>query len=181
MQVCQLTELKQSKEWERNPNRSRRLCEALLPENLEKHCREWPAGKTESVIKLVHRWLSPESGQGGVSLSSKARLPSMNTVQLIIIVSTSSLTMEVEAVAHALHWIAPRGDSQITHADILTDSMCSLQKGKGGIGSPGWHVSIFDIHLRKPMWMYCPGHAGVKGNDQADRLAGNQPSEDVTC
>ena len=22
------------------------------------------------------------------------------------------------------------------------------------------------------MWVYCPGHAGVKGNDRADRLAG---------
>ena len=29
-------------------------------------------------------------------------------------VSTSSLTMEVEAVTHALRWIASRGDSQTT-------------------------------------------------------------------
>ena len=29
-----------------------------------------------------------------------------------------------------------------------------------------------DIHLRKPLCMYCPGHARVKGNDPADRLAG---------
>ena len=29
-----------------------------------------------------------------------------------------------------------------------------------------WH------HLRKLMWVYCPRHAGVKGNDRADRLAG---------
>ena len=32
-------------------------------------------------------------------------------------------------------------------------------------------MSMVDIHLRK-LWVYCPGHAGVKGNDQADRLAG---------
>ena len=30
---------------------------------------------------------------------------------------------------------------------------------------------MFDIHLRKILWVYCPGHAGVKGNDRADRLA----------
>ena len=48
-QVCQLTELKQTKEWERYPNRFRRLYETLLPENLGKHCREWP----ESEIKLL--------------------------------------------------------------------------------------------------------------------------------
>jgi len=40
------------------------------------------------------------------------------------------------------------------------------------MGSPDWHVSMFDIHLRKLLWVYCPGHAGVKGNDRADRLAG---------
>ena len=38
--------------------------------------------------------------------------------------------------------------------------------------SPDWNVSVVDIHLRKLLWMYCPGHAGVKGNDRADRLAG---------
>ena len=33
LQVCQLTELKQTKEWERYPNRFRRLYETLLPDN----------------------------------------------------------------------------------------------------------------------------------------------------
>ena len=33
-------------------------------------------------------------------------------------------------------------------------------------------VDAVDIHLRKLPWVYCPGHAGVKGNDRADRLAG---------
>ena len=40
------------------------------------------------------------------------------------------------------------------------------------MGSPDWNVSMVDIHLRKLPWVYCPGHAGVKGNDRADRLAG---------
>jgi len=31
---------------------------------------------------------------------------------------------------------------------------------------------MVDIYLPKLQWMYCPGHAGVKGNDRADRLAG---------
>ena len=53
LQVCQLTELKQTKECERYPNRSHHLYETLLTENLGKHCREWPAGKTESEMKLL--------------------------------------------------------------------------------------------------------------------------------
>ena len=39
-------------------------------------------------------------------------------------------------------------------------------------GSPDWNVSMLDIHLRKFLWVYCPGHAGVNGNGRADRLAG---------
>ena len=52
MPACQLTELKQAKEWERYPDRFRRLYETLLPENLGKLSPNWPAGKTESGIKL---------------------------------------------------------------------------------------------------------------------------------
>ena len=40
------------------------------------------------------------------------------------------------------------------------------------MGSPDCNVSMVDINLRKHLWVYCPGHAGVKGNDRADRLAG---------
>ena len=39
-------------------------------------------------------------------------------------------------------------------------------------GKPRLNVSTVDIHLRKLLWVYCPGHVGVKGNDRADRLAG---------
>ena len=39
LQLCQLTEVKQTKEWEKYPNRFRRLYETLLSENLGKHCR----------------------------------------------------------------------------------------------------------------------------------------------
>ena len=48
-----------------------------------------------------------------------------------------------------------------------------LQKVKSGTGRPDWmNVSMVDIHLPKLLWVYCPGHAGVKGNNRADRLAG---------
>ena len=54
--------------------------------------------------------------------------------------------MEVETVTHALRWIASRGDSQTTHAIILTHSMSLLQKVKSGIGSPHWNVSMHGGH-----------------------------------
>ena len=53
LQVCQMTEFKHTKEWERYPNQFRRLYETFLPENVGDHCREWPAGKTKSEIKVL--------------------------------------------------------------------------------------------------------------------------------
>ena len=50
--------------------------------------------------------------------------------------------------------------------------MSLLQKVKREMGSPEWNVSMVDIHLRKLLWVYCPGHARVKGNNRANRLAG---------
>ena len=35
-------------------------------------------------------------------------------------------------------------------------------------------ITILDLHstdLHRILWVYCPGHAGVKGNNRADRLA----------
>ena len=78
----------------------------------------------------------------------------------------------MESVTHALRWTASRYDSQTAHAIVLTDSISLLRKVKIGMGNPDWHVSMFDIYLRKLPWMYFLGHAGVRGNDQADRLAG---------
>ena len=39
------------------------------------------------------------------------------------------------------------------------------------MASPDWNVSMAGTHLRKFQWVYCLGHAGVKGNDRADRPA----------
>ena len=114
----------------------------------------------------------PKTSQGGASPSSKVRLPSNHEDSAAYTVSASSLTMEVETVTHALRWIASRADSHITHAIILTESISLLQKVQSGMGSPDWKVSMIDIHLRNLLWVYCPGHAVVKGNNRTDRLAG---------
>ena len=50
--------------------------------------------------------------------------------------------------------------------------MSLLQKVKSGMGCRDWNVLMVDIHLRKLVWVYCPGHAGVTGNNQENTLAG---------
>ena len=52
---------------------------------------------------------------------------------------------------------------------------------KGGMGSPHWNVSMVNGHLWKLLWVSCPGHAGVKGNDRGDSLAGNAKPPQVVC
>ena len=124
-----------------------------MPENLVMHCREWPAGFT--VIQVA---------------------TTIHVAYTTFTVSIFSLTMEVGAVTHVLHWIASRDDSQATHAIILTDSMRLLLKVKSEMGGPDWNVSMVDIHLPKLLWVYCPEYAGVKGNDWRVK----QPSQ-VSC
>ena len=59
------------------------------------------------------------------------------------------------------------GTGVITSSDVQRG-----QAGTCGMGSPDWNVLMVDICLQKHLWVYCPWHARVKGNDRADRLAG---------
>ena len=66
---------------------------------------------------------SPKTSQGGASLTVKQGATTSHEDSAVYTVSTSSLTMEVEAVTHAaLLWIASRGDSRTTQAIMATDS-----------------------------------------------------------
>ena len=92
-QICQLTELKQTKE--RYPNRFRRLYETLDPArklakvvsrmaSTKQSQRSSFSFKKTANSKTVYCTLmaqSPKTSQGGASPSSKVRLPSMKKVQ----------------------------------------------------------------------------------------------------
>ena len=59
-----------------------------------------------------------------------------------------------------------------THIPSSSQIQLACNKLKSGNGNPDLNVSMVDIYLPKLLWVCCPGHAGVKGNDRADRLAG---------
>ena len=63
-------------------------------------------------------------------------------------VTTSSLTMEVEAATHALQWLASQCYAQITHAIILSDSMDLLQKVVFRMGCPDWHTAMHSLRFQ---------------------------------
>ena len=181
--VCSLTELKQVRDWEKRPVEFKPYYKTLLSENLGTHCREWPAGKTNAEVQMLveanskpHDIVIYTDGSvtrdwSGWGFTVKQDGGTVHEDSGAHRVTTSSLTMEAEAVTHAIQWLASQRDAQITHAIILTDSMNLLQKVESGMGCPDWHTAMHSLLLQRLLWSYCPGHAGVSGNERADRLA----------
>ena len=79
--------------------------------------------------------------------------------------------MEVEAITNALQWIA-QARPLTGHAVILTDSQSTLKRIETRQLRTEWLGAIGGTALESVTWMYCPGHAGVQGNEVADNLAG---------
>ena len=92
----------------------RHSCQKSWETTVEK----WPAGKTESEIKLLIQENSkpqdlimyPDGSvtkhQSGWGFAVKQGATTIHEDSAAYTVSASSLTMEVEAVTHALGWIA---------------------------------------------------------------------------
>ena len=55
---------------------------------------------------------------------------------------------------------------------LFTDPMRLIHRDKSGLAEShtGKCLSLFDNYLRRLLWMFCAGQAGVKGNNRADRL-----------
>ena len=130
--VCSLAEFKQARDWKKRPAEFK----TLLSENLGTHCREWPAGKKPSadVQMLVEANSKPHDiviytdgsvtrDRSGWEFTVKQGGRTVHEDSGAHRVTTSSLTMETEAVTHAIQWLASQRDAKITHAIILTDSM----------------------------------------------------------
>jgi ribonuclease HI len=62
---------------------------------------------------------------------------------------------------------------------IVTDSQSVLRKVETGELRRNWTDLLMHSRIEQLTWIYCPGHAGVQGNDQTDRLAGRTPIEGV--
>ena len=50
--------------------------------------------------------------------------------------------------------------------------MSTLEKIRSEWLYSDWRASIANSHLLRITWVFCPGHAGVHGNERADGLAG---------
>ena len=84
----------------------------------------------------------------------------------------SSMRAEIEAVSRGLNLMREVAPDT---ADIIicTDSQALLRRLASGVSPPEWHGTS-----EKIIWVYCPGHVGVKLNERADHLAGSGPTTD---
>ena len=82
----------------------------------------------------------------------------------------SSMATEINAVTLALTWLSRQDYGRIV---FVTDSLSTLEKVRQGNLHADWYPLINNSSIRRITWIYCPGHAGVIGNETADRLAGN--------
>ena len=82
--------------------------------------------------------------------------------------TTSSMIMEIKAITEALKYMQETNQKR---AIIVTDSMCTLQKVMNCFLYADWMPIINNSMLERLLWVFTPGHAGVEGNERADRLA----------
>ena len=133
--VCNLTFLKRVRGWEKRPVELKPYYGTLLPQNLGTHCREWSVGnaspeaqmlveassKSNYIVIYTNGSVTKDRSGLGFTVKEGGRTVLEDSGDKIV--TTSSLTMEVEAVAHAINWLNFQRDVRITHTTILTDSM----------------------------------------------------------
>ena len=85
------------------------------------------------------------------------------------------MLMEIKAITEALCYLK---EEKYTRAVIVTDSMSTLQKVQKENLYADWVSTISDSCLERLTWVFSPGHAGVKGNERADCLAGDAVIDD---
>ena len=148
--VCSLTELKQVRDWEKHPVEFKPYYKTLLSENLGTHCREWPAEENNAEVQMlveakskphdivIYTVGSVTSDRSGWEFTVKQGGRTVHEDSGAHRVTTSSLTMEVETVTHAIQWLASQRHAQITHAVILTDSMNQSSATKTSVDLLSW-------------------------------------------
>ena len=116
----------------------------------------------------LHWQLVVREQKSGWAYSAKGwwtkRLRELNGMQQYIVKHDDG----ENALTLALTWVSTQDYSRIL---FVTDSLSALEKVRQGNIHADWYTLIKDSSIRRITWIYCPGHAGVIGNETADRLA----------
>ena len=150
---------------------------------LGRQCREWAPGATHAEIETIIEENSSEGDvivftDGSVIRGKKSGWAYTARVDGIKVSENSaacdstmsSMMTEINAVTLALTWLK---DTEYSRVVFVSDSLSTLEKIRQGNLHADWTPLINESRIHRIKWIYCPGHAGVIGNEAADKLAGN--------
>ena len=111
------------------------------------------------MILNIDRWIEREGRVGGRGGYDRDQIKKKERVMLLLLLMTMIMEMILMSAL------------TITGLHVAPVAMNLLQKVESGMGCPDWHTAMHSLRLQRLLWIYCPGHAGVSGNERADRLA----------
>jgi len=150
---------------------------------LGRQCREWAPGATHAEVETLIEENSRAGDaivftdgsvvrgkKSGWAYTARVNGKTVSEDSAACNSTMSSMMTEINAVTLALTWLK---DADYSRVVIVIDSLSTLEKVRQGNLHADWVSLINQSSIQRIVWIYCPGHAGVKGNEVADRLAGN--------
>ena len=113
--------------------------------------------------------LSNEGKKSGWGFSARVSGREVQEQQRAYDMTTSSMRMEIEAITQALKCVTTIRQA---HVIFVTDSQSTLRKIESGNLRAEWKEFLKKTTLKKITLIFTLGHAGVRGNQRADELAG---------
>ena len=134
--MCAVRRAQASKGLKKRPVKFKPYYNILLSENLGMHCREWPARKANAEVQMLFEGNSKphdiviytdgsvtrdRSGWGFTVKQDERTAQDDSGAHRV---TTSSLTLEVEVVTHAIQWLTSKRDTVYTcyHSHRLAHS-----------------------------------------------------------
>ena len=180
-QVCSIGDIELGEEWMPVPQLLN--CTFSCITTLD---RKWKEKNAIVVNAEVNALISENSGDGDVliytdgsvvrhhrsawAFTARSACQTVYEASGAYLMTTSSMTMEVIAVTRAISWLATQDYSRVC---ILSDSMSMIRRVEAGCVRRQWIDSLHMSNVRGITFIFVPSHAGVCGNERADRLAGS--------
>ena len=178
--VCDVKYIRKGEEWKKCDDKDKKYTKVVITMGREKR-EQAPTIVNSEILELIEQHTKKDDviiytdgsvtrgERCGWGFTAKKDGKTIKEGSQAYHCTTSSMKMEEEAASAALEWLS---DTFHDGAAIVTDSQSMLKKIEQNMLKPEWKKCIEQSHLQSLVWIFTPGHAGVAGNERADRLAG---------